>query len=63
MLAVDGAAEPPCPPGGARAEGLDALTMRALGRRLGMEGMALYTYFRSKSDLHCSVAARRPLAA
>jgi len=32
-------------------EGLDALTMRALGRRLGVEGMALYTYFRSKDEL------------
>lgn len=40
------------------AEGLDSLTMRALGRRLGIEGMALYTYFRSKSDLLDAVGTR-----
>ncbi|HET7758449.1 MAG TPA: TetR family transcriptional regulator [Gaiellaceae bacterium] len=40
------------------AEGLDALTMRALGRRLGVEGMALYTYFRSKDDLLDAVGTR-----
>jgi len=40
------------------AEGLDALTMRALGRRLGVEGMALYTYFRSKSDLLDALGTR-----
>lgn len=40
------------------AEGLDALTMRALGRRLGVEGMALYTYFGSKSDLLDAVGTR-----
>lgn len=40
------------------ADGLDALTMRGLGRRLGVEGMALYTYFRSKSDLLDAAAER-----
>lgn len=40
------------------ADGLDALTMRALGRRLGVEGMALYTYFRSKSDLLDALGTR-----
>jgi AcrR family transcriptional regulator len=39
-------------------EGLDALTMRALGRRLGVEGMALYTYVRSKSELLDAAAER-----
>src|SRR5262249_52434639 len=33
-------------------------TMRALGRRLGVEGMALYTYFRSKDDLLDAAAER-----
>lgn len=32
-------------------DGVEGLKMRALGRRLGVEGMALYTYFRSKSEL------------
>ena len=32
-------------------QGLAGLTMRALGRRLGVEGMALYTYFRTKDEL------------
>jgi AcrR family transcriptional regulator len=32
-------------------QGLGGLTMRALGRRLGVEGMALYTYFRTKDEL------------
>src|SRR5262245_41685482 len=32
-------------------EGLDALSMRRLGRKLGVEGMALYTYVDSKEDL------------
>src|SRR5215475_3368249 len=39
-------------------DGLDALTMRALGRRLGVEGMALYTYFRSKSELLDALGTR-----
>ena len=39
-------------------DGVDALTMRALGRRLGVEGMALYTYFRSKDELLDAVATR-----
>jgi AcrR family transcriptional regulator len=39
-------------------EGLDALTMRALGKRLGVEGMALYTYFASKSELLDAAATR-----
>jgi AcrR family transcriptional regulator len=43
-------------------QGLTALTMRGLGRRLGVEGMALYTYFRSKSEL-LDAAAERILAA
>ncbi|HTS73522.1 MAG TPA: TetR family transcriptional regulator [Gaiellaceae bacterium] len=38
--------------------GIDALTVRELGRRLGVEGMALYTYFRSKSDLLDAAAER-----
>jgi AcrR family transcriptional regulator len=42
--------------------GLAALTMRGLGRRLGVEGMALYTYFGSKSEL-LDAAAERILAA
>lgn len=33
------------------AEGLDALTMRALGRRLGVEAMTLYHHFPSKGAL------------
>jgi len=32
-------------------EGLAALTMRRLGRELGVEGMALYTYVADKEDL------------
>src|SRR5262249_18639049 len=39
-------------------EGVNALTMRGLGRRLGVEGMALYTYFRSKDDLLDAAAER-----
>jgi AcrR family transcriptional regulator len=39
-------------------QGVDALTMRALGRRLGVEGMALYTYFRSKDELLDAAAER-----
>src|SRR5436309_2901718 len=39
-------------------QGLDALTMRALGKRLGVEGMALYTYFASKDELLDAAAAR-----
>lgn len=42
-------------------QGVDALTMRGLGRRVGVEGMALYTYFRSKDDL-LDAAAERILA-
>lgn len=38
------------------AQGIDALTMRGLGRRLGVEGMALYTYFPSKDALLDAVA-------
>jgi AcrR family transcriptional regulator len=40
--------------------GLDALTMRRLGARLGVEGMALYTYVRSKDEL-LDLAAERVL--
>src|SRR5262249_27379771 len=37
-------------------EGLEALTMRRLGRELGVEGMALYTHVRDKADLLDAVA-------
>jgi len=37
-------------------EGLEALTMRRLGRELGVEGMALYTHVRNKADLLDAVA-------
>lgn len=40
------------------ADGLEALTMRRLGRTLGVEGMALYTYFRGKDELLDAVAER-----
>ena len=39
-------------------EGVDALSMRRLGRELGVEGMALYTHVRHKSDLLDAVAER-----
>jgi AcrR family transcriptional regulator len=39
-------------------EGLEALTMRRLGRELGVEGMALYTHVRDKADLLDAVAER-----
>lgn len=39
-------------------EGPDALTMRRLGRELGVEGMAIYVYFASKDELLGAVAAR-----
>lgn len=35
----------------ADAEGMDALSMRAVGKRLGRTGMALYTYVPSKNEL------------
>ena len=35
----------------ADAEGLDALTMRRLGERLGVEGMSVYRHVADKSDL------------
>jgi AcrR family transcriptional regulator len=38
--------------------GLEALTMRRLGGRLGVEGMALYTYVQSKDELLDAVAER-----
>jgi AcrR family transcriptional regulator len=38
-------------------EGLEALTMRALGQRLGVEAMALYYYFPNKAALLEAVAA------
>jgi len=37
-------------------QGLEALTMRALGRRLSVEGMTLYTYFPNKAALLDAVA-------
>lgn len=39
-------------------EGPDALSMRRLGRELGVEGMAIYGYFRSKEELTGAVAGR-----
>jgi TetR/AcrR family transcriptional regulator, tetracycline repressor protein len=39
-------------------EGIDALSMRRLGRALGVEGMALYTHVRDKADLLDAVAER-----
>lgn len=33
------------------ADGMEALTMRGLGRKLGVEGMALYTHVENKDDL------------
>jgi AcrR family transcriptional regulator len=40
------------------AEGVEALTMRRLGRELGVQGMALYTHVETKDDLLSAVAAR-----
>jgi AcrR family transcriptional regulator len=42
----------------ADAEGVDALTMRRIGRELGVEGMALYTHVDSKADLLAAVGSR-----
>lgn len=39
-------------------EGIDALSMRKLGKALGVEGMALYTHVRNKSELLDAVANR-----
>jgi AcrR family transcriptional regulator len=39
-------------------EGAEALSMRKLGRRLGVEGMALYTHVRGKPDLLDAVGTR-----
>jgi AcrR family transcriptional regulator len=39
-------------------DGPDALTMRRLGRELGVEGMAVYGYFASKDELLAAVAGR-----
>ena len=39
-------------------EGVEALSMRRLGSRLGVEGMALYTYVRGKDELLDAVAER-----
>jgi AcrR family transcriptional regulator len=39
-------------------EGVETLSMRRLGRDLGVEGMALYTHVRHKSDLLDAVAER-----
>lgn len=36
--------------------GIDALSMRVLGRRLGVEGMSLYTYVSGKDELLDAVA-------
>jgi AcrR family transcriptional regulator len=40
------------------AEGVEALTMRRLGRELGVEAMALYTHVRSKDDLLAALGSR-----
>lgn len=40
------------------AEGVEALTMRRLGRELGVEAMALYTHVRSKDDLLGEIGSR-----
>lgn len=39
-------------------DGPEAVTMRRLGHELGVEGMALYTYFDSKRELLGAVAGR-----
>lgn len=39
-------------------DGPDAVTMRRLGRELGVEGMAIYTHFENKAELMTAVAAR-----
>lgn len=39
-------------------EGVEALTMRRLGRELGVEAMALYTHVSSKDDLLAEIGAR-----
>jgi AcrR family transcriptional regulator len=39
-------------------EGIEAATMRRVGRELGVEGMALYTHVRDKADLLDAVAER-----
>lgn len=39
-------------------EGPPAVTMRRLGRELGVEGMAIYGYFESKDELLAAVAGR-----
>ncbi len=39
-------------------EGVEALSMRRLGRELGVEGMALYSHVRDKADLLDAVAER-----
>lgn len=39
-------------------DGPDAVTMRRLGRELGVEGMAIYGYFESKEQLLAAVAGR-----
>ena len=40
------------------AEGLDALSMRRLGRELGVEGPALYTYVKDKDELLDAIGDR-----
>lgn len=42
----------------ADAEGVGALTMRRLGRELGVEAMALYTHVSSKDDLLSAIGSR-----
>jgi AcrR family transcriptional regulator len=42
----------------ADAEGVESLTMRRLGRELGVEAMALYTHVSSKDDLLAALGSR-----
>lgn len=42
-------------------DGVDGLTMRALGAELGVEAMALYYYFRKKDELYDAIVDRLAL--
>jgi AcrR family transcriptional regulator len=42
----------------ADADGVEAVTMRRLGRELGVEAMALYTHVRSKADLLSAIGSQ-----
>lgn len=41
-----------------RAEGIDKVTMRRVGRQLGCEAMSLYTWVDSKEDLEAAMCER-----